>query len=257
LYEEFDAKQLSMKLQTHLIENGYAQKDPQLMKQVSTKRISNDLDRLYRMGLVNARRINRQIVTKKNKSCNKGYQYVYRVSKQGAQYWDYLVKPEEARVKKEQDKSARLLGIPLQRIRGHTLLSQKPNGVSDLGIQEIALDFEYKRGGRHRNRFPIQYGPEMALKYIVARKLLRRHGIADAEFYKELFKVTEMGNINWPHLGLQYVKRVGRKTMLDEDGENRHFLSLLGLRRNQLGTVIMPFWNKKGDPNMQQYANNT
>lgn len=63
--EEFDAKQPSLKLQKYLVKSGYSSQNPQLIEQVSTKRISNDLDRLYRMGLLSARRMKRQVVTKK------------------------------------------------------------------------------------------------------------------------------------------------------------------------------------------------
>ncbi|HEU4606258.1 MAG TPA: hypothetical protein VFS46_08490 [Nitrososphaera sp.] len=225
----FDASEFSRILQKHLTDSGYAAQDPASLKQVSTKRISNDLDRLYRMRFLEAQRVKRKVITRSGKKCTRGYQYLYRISKQGLQYYGYLINPEQAHLKNEKDKSARLLGVSRRRIRADIVLG--PGIPGD--VKDILMDFEYKRG-RLSNRFPLRYGPSIAQKYVVARKMLRNLGVTDGEFARELEKTSAMADVVYPHLHIYQKiteKRERKKIMLDRDGENRQFLGLLKISK--------------------------
>jgi hypothetical protein len=220
----FDAKEFSLILQNHLMKTGYAAKNPGSMRKVSIKRISNDLDRLYRMGFLHAQRAKREITSRSGRRCNRGYKYKYRISRQGLQYHGYLVNPEQARLKNEKDKTARLIGISIRKIKTDVALG--PGIPQD--VKDIVMDFQDKQGGRYK-RFPLRYEPSLAQKYAVARKLLRNHGVTDIEFARELEKLTFMANVMFPHSELvdKIISRREMKTMLDVDGDNRHFLGLL------------------------------
>jgi hypothetical protein len=68
--------------------------DPTMLSKVSTKSISNELRRLYLMGFLKRKRIKRECETKSGKTCFRGYEYVYSISRQGWKYLDYLKNPE-------------------------------------------------------------------------------------------------------------------------------------------------------------------
>lgn len=64
----------------------------------SPKRISNDLNRLYRMQLLKRKRIKRTVTTRTGKSCKRGFRYVYSMTKQGISYSHYLETPRPFRL---------------------------------------------------------------------------------------------------------------------------------------------------------------
>lgn len=79
---EFDAGQL-----TGILRRKYG---PQSHKEINKKKISNKLNRLHCMHLVDRERVKRQVVTREGKICNRGYKYLYRTNKQGTKYARYI-----------------------------------------------------------------------------------------------------------------------------------------------------------------------
>jgi len=65
-----------------------------MLSEVSTKLISNELRRLYVMGFLKRKRIKRECETKSGKTCFRGYEYVYTISRQGWKYLEFLNNPE-------------------------------------------------------------------------------------------------------------------------------------------------------------------
>jgi hypothetical protein len=61
------------------------------------KMISNDLRRLYTMGLLRRRRVKRECRTRSGKTCFRGYEYKYVISHRGWRYLNYLADPEAQR----------------------------------------------------------------------------------------------------------------------------------------------------------------
>ena len=59
------------------------------------KLASNELRRLYRMGLLEYRRVKRPVKTRSGKECFRGYMYQYSVSRQGKNYLKYLLNEDE------------------------------------------------------------------------------------------------------------------------------------------------------------------
>jgi len=68
--------------------------DSTMLSEVSTKLISNELGRLYGMGFLKRKRIKRECETKSGKTCFRGYEYVYTISRQGWKYLEFLNNPE-------------------------------------------------------------------------------------------------------------------------------------------------------------------
>lgn len=68
--------------------------DSTMRSEVSKKSISNELRRLYVMGFLKRERIKRECETKSGKTCFRGYEYVYSISRQGWKYLDFLNNPE-------------------------------------------------------------------------------------------------------------------------------------------------------------------
>ena len=68
--------------------------DSTMLSEVSTKLISNELRRLYVMGFLKRERIKRECETKSGKTCFRGYEYVYTISRQGWKYLEFLNNPE-------------------------------------------------------------------------------------------------------------------------------------------------------------------
>lgn len=92
----FSAKSLSNYLPKVLYQTPGFRDPLSYSVKLSTKRISDDLDRLYRMKFLKRKRKKRRVTTKNGNICNRGYYYQYRVSKQGWQYVQYLDNPAKA-----------------------------------------------------------------------------------------------------------------------------------------------------------------
>jgi hypothetical protein len=140
----FNAKDLSEKLRSHLIQAGDVEGYALLERQFSTKRISGDLDRLYRMGFLNRKRVKRVVYPKGSIPCVRGFSYDYRISKQGWQYLDYLAKP-----RKEQTS---IIDNLLRKVITNDLNKRMPKPFVDL-MEEGLFGSGHQDKGRH-NRFP-------------------------------------------------------------------------------------------------------
>ena len=82
--EEFDTQTVAKDLKTLLY--GVID-DPKLEERLRPKLISNDLRRLYTMGFLRRRKVDRECVNKHGKRYNCGYKYMYRINNQG---WKYI-----------------------------------------------------------------------------------------------------------------------------------------------------------------------
>jgi len=87
--DEFDAISFSQRVLSSI--PAY-EKD--VRKRFCVKRISNDLNRLYKMSFLKRRRIKRKVTTQSGRACHRGFCYEYRISKQGLKYLDYLKRPK-------------------------------------------------------------------------------------------------------------------------------------------------------------------
>lgn len=163
---EFDSKILSEFIRKYLQRYGYAH----LIEKFSIKRISSDLDRLHRMGFLAARRVKRQVMTKTGIRCNKGYNYMYSITSQGRQYYNYLLNPEEAyrrnktKIRQKQEDSQALLGITPS-------LTRFPPELAD--VEELYKENQARstKAGRF-NRFPNINGDSIIMKYILAKQFI-------------------------------------------------------------------------------------
>lgn len=88
--EEFDSKTVAEDLQAILYP---ILKDPRLQDRLRPKLISNDLRRLYLMGFLRRKKVDRECENKRGKRYKCGYKYMYRINNQGWKYLrDYLLK---------------------------------------------------------------------------------------------------------------------------------------------------------------------
>ncbi len=112
--------------------------------QFSIKRVSGDLDRLFRMGFLGRKRVKRIIYPKGSLPFVRGFAYDYYISKQGWQYLDYLANP-----RKEQTDPIDDL---LHRAVARDLHAKTPKLVVDF-MEEMLFQARFQNKGRH-NRFP-------------------------------------------------------------------------------------------------------
>ena len=87
--EEFDTQTVAKDLKTLLY--GVID-DPKLEERLRPKLISNDLRRLYTMGFLRRRKVDRECVNKRGKRYNCGYKYMYQINNQGWKYLKILLK---------------------------------------------------------------------------------------------------------------------------------------------------------------------
>ena len=76
---------------SYLEESEFKAADIAVYVQKPTYEVSNGLRRLHRMGFLNGKKVKRDCLSKTGKSCKKGREYVYNISKQGRQYTDWML----------------------------------------------------------------------------------------------------------------------------------------------------------------------
>jgi len=86
--EEFDSKTVSKDL-TLIMFNLTG--DPKWIERLQPKLVSNDLRRLYTMGFLRRRKVERKCRNKKGKEYNCGYKYMYQINNQGWKYLGFLL----------------------------------------------------------------------------------------------------------------------------------------------------------------------
>jgi hypothetical protein len=114
----------------------------------SVKRISGDLDRLYKMGFLTRRRIKRMVYPKCSPQVYRGFTYVYKISKQGWQYLDYLHDLGNPKEKEKPADGRELFLNPL----ADDVHSRWPDVAADK-IEEGLFLHHFEDRGRHK-RFP-------------------------------------------------------------------------------------------------------
>jgi hypothetical protein len=91
--QEFDSREVSIYIVMQFITRDY-RKDLRIGLANNVKRISNDLNRLYRMQLLKRKRIKRNCKIKRSsndgKTCDKGFMFRYSFTRQGLRYIRYL-----------------------------------------------------------------------------------------------------------------------------------------------------------------------
>ncbi|CAD5243330.1 conserved protein of unknown function [Thermococcus camini] len=87
--DEFDSKTMSEEL-TEIMFN--LTNNPKWIERLQPKLVSNDLRRLYIMGFLRRRKIERKCRNKKGKEYNCGYKYLYQINNQGWKYIGFLLR---------------------------------------------------------------------------------------------------------------------------------------------------------------------
>ncbi|WP_297435233.1 hypothetical protein [Thermococcus sp.] len=91
LYEddEFDSKTVSEDL-TLIMFN--LTDDPKWIERLQPKLVSNDLRRLYTMGFLRRRKVERKCRNRNGREYNCGYKYMYQINNQGWKYLEFLLR---------------------------------------------------------------------------------------------------------------------------------------------------------------------
>jgi len=92
--EEFDNRTVAEDLQALLLP---IIKDPRLQDRLRPKLISNDLRRLYMMGFLRRKKVDRECENKHGKRYKCGYKYMYRINRQGWRYLKNLLREYNAK----------------------------------------------------------------------------------------------------------------------------------------------------------------
>lgn len=119
----FHANGLSEELLTQLTIRANLDDYSLFAKMYSIKRISGDLDRLYRMGFLKRKRTKRIIFVKNRPPITRGFCYLYSISAQGSKYLEFLSKPK---TQPHLDQSE-----PLQAEIAHGMHQRLPESVAD------------------------------------------------------------------------------------------------------------------------------
>jgi hypothetical protein len=217
-HRPFTAKEFSSQLEYTYFTSGLFAKHPFFKDQLRTKLVSNNLRRLHLMGFLRRKRVKRR-VNKSGKIHTIGFEYRYQVSPRSHQYLEYLADPVEA-IKKHDEKLEKQGKIPSR-------LMMKI-GLADRSSEEkdILIRLGWKKStGRYKGRFPIRFGGLLALRYVVARDLLRKHGVNDSDFELKCLKVQKLLETAFPHL--EQVFKKDADILSDPTEEDVPFLDLL------------------------------
>jgi hypothetical protein len=140
------------------------------------KRISADLDRFYRMGLLNRRKARRFIGRKRDgKELVRGWEYAYWLSRQGVKYTAYLTANiAETKDQRHSNKYKKPWQIDDATISKYALqMSLSPEEAASELIEDNKQKFQFQEYGVYK-RFPRRYDKELFQKYAASRILLRR-----------------------------------------------------------------------------------
>lgn len=141
------------------------------------KRISADLDRFYRMGLLKRRKVRRLIERERDgKQFHRGWEYAYSLSKQGLKYTGYLkANSAETKDQRHSNKYKQPWEIDDATVSKYALEMSLSNEEAALKLlKENKEKFQFPEHGVYYRRFPRRYDRELFLKYAASRILLRR-----------------------------------------------------------------------------------
>jgi len=136
-----------------------------LAREYSTKRISGDLDRLYRMGLLKRKRIPRIVYPKDSPPSRKGFMYGYEITRQGWQYLEYLQKPKST-------DPATYVEQQVQKMMSDHIHFVFPGTLADIAEEDL-LESKHEDRGRY-NRFPSKRYRDLAAALMKCQDRLRR-----------------------------------------------------------------------------------
>ncbi|HEV8387135.1 MAG TPA: hypothetical protein VGQ03_05895 [Nitrososphaera sp.] len=128
--------------------------DRELLRKFSTKRISGDLDRLYRMGFVRRRRVRRKVISRTGIPVFRGFEYRYVINKQGWQYLQYLAKPKVVEKKSIVDQIQDGIQERLIEHAHNTMPALHAYFLEEI-VTETLADKPFEDRGRHK-RFPTE-----------------------------------------------------------------------------------------------------
>lgn len=160
----FNARGLSDTLLAALRDRASIEDSSLLSRMFSTKRISGDLDRLYRMGFLKRKRIKRIVNRINSPSIARGFTYVYTISKQGWQYLQYMSNPK---LNEQVDPSEWLL----RDIADH-MHKTYPEWIANF-MEKDLFKSHHEDSGRY-NRFPSKTNTELSEALAQCRRSLAR-----------------------------------------------------------------------------------
>jgi hypothetical protein len=102
--QEFDSREVSLHIITKFVTRNF-DRDVAMATKNSVKRVSNDLNRLYRMQLLSRKRVKRTCEANRlvddGRKCSRGFMFKYSFTRQGLRYITYLkTKKNEVAVEK-------------------------------------------------------------------------------------------------------------------------------------------------------------
>jgi len=163
------------------------------LKMASSKRVSNDLGRLYRMGFLRRRAAVRRVRTRTGKTCNRGREWSYSISRQG---WSYLVHMSDDKLKRlerriderfeDEDMLVKVL------VKGSRAEEMKPAELGSWEREKVKMVISGSGGYR---RFPprVDYAEHRAV--LAKKNYLLRKSKADkkalAKYAKEAMGLVE------------------------------------------------------------------
>ena len=164
------AREMSDVLSANLRGSDTTQRE--LLRMFSTKRISGDLDRLYRMGLVRRKRVRRRVISRRGIPVFRGFEYRYVISKQGSQYVKYITKPKVAGKKSILDQIQDGIQERLIEHAHDTMPALHANFLEET-LTEVFAGKPFEDRGRHK-RFPTEKYRWLFNKLVKCRRDLAR-----------------------------------------------------------------------------------
>lgn len=184
--------------------------------------MSRDLDRLYKMGFLGAKRIKRQVSTRKGNKCHRGYKYMYHVTVQGKRYYNYLLNPAKAtqrnreRMYEYSYKRQRALGLPPE------VFGRFPPELADVDGLYKEIQARSSKAGRY-NRFPHINDYTVVIKYINAKQML--YSRLEEQERHLLYELDQLDQ-QYTRILMEPLER-RKKTMLEPDSDNRYLWDLM------------------------------
>jgi hypothetical protein len=139
---------------------------PYPVRAFEVKKISGDLDRLFRMGLLKRKRVKRLFRTKAGKPFGRGYMYMYKITRQGMRYGVYLA--ANYGVSREERKKKRCEGPWMDDEAKVEVMARSNAPVEAVGV--IVEERKQKlHSGKALRRFPVVFDDGLYTWYLAAR----------------------------------------------------------------------------------------
>lgn len=159
--EEFDTQTVAKDLKTLLY--GVID-DPKLEERLRPKLISNDLRRLYTMGFLRRRKVDRECVNKHGKRYNCGYKYMYQINNQGWKYLKILLKNAKSeddllqflkKTMKEAIQKARIARLGFEKLMALELFENGRIWDAKQILENVNEDIDRRFRGKGYRRFRL------------------------------------------------------------------------------------------------------